>query len=478
MGEDLVVFKDRQGQVGVLQLHCCHRGTSLEFGLVSERGLRCCYHGWLFDADGTILDTPGEPAHSTLKDRLFQGAYPTHVYHGIVFVYMGPPDRKPPFPVFDTYVMPGYRARVGVRHEMPANWLQIKENCMDPAHLDFLHTIDGSQGFTPDLRNRADWEYMETPIGMVFVASRRVGDAVWVRMTDFIAPNIHQWSATGDDVQRRRPVARPWMTQWSVPVDDTHTMNFRLRHVKDDYPIEVDAEQVMEFGQDDARPYEERQRVPGDYDAQVGQRPIAIHGLEHLATTDRGVIMVRRILREGIEAVQQGQDPKGVIRDTELTHPHLRQRHHSPQHPARRHTRRGQAPPDGSRPQRSHGVHHRPCGAGRNAVRNHSRSPSNSSKNASSSTVPCSSASALASSMAARSASSTSASASQASMASLTTSSTDLSLSRAALSSAKYLASSTVNVFTIRLPLASWAWNVLAVLYQDRNRICYHLPYP
>ena len=106
------------------------------------------------------------------------------------------------------------------------------------------------------------------------------------------------------------------MTQWSGPVDDTHTMNFRLRHVKDDYPIEVDAEQVMEFGQDDARPYEERQRVPGDYDAQVGQRPIAIHGLEHLATTDRGVIMVRRILREGIEAVLQGQDPKGVIRNT------------------------------------------------------------------------------------------------------------------------------------------------------------------
>ena len=317
MGEDLVAFKDHQGQVGVLQLHCCHRGTSLEFGLVSERGIRCCYHGWLFNTDGRILETPGEPISSTLRDRLYQGAYPTHVYHGIVFVYMGPPDKKPPFPVFDTYVMPGYRARVGVRHEVPANWLQIKENCMDPAHLDFLHTIDGSQGFTADLRNRADWEYMETPVGMVFVASRRVGDAVWVRMTDFIAPNIHQWSSTSDDVERRRQVSRPYMTQWSVPVDDARTMNFRVRHVKDDYPVEVDAEQVMEFGQDDSRPYEERQRVPGDFDAQVGQRPIAIHALEHLATTDRGVIMVRRILREGIYAVQQGLDPKGIVRDLE-----------------------------------------------------------------------------------------------------------------------------------------------------------------
>ena len=317
MNEDLVVFKDRQGRVGALQMPCCHRGTSLEFGLVSERGIRCCYHGWLFDVDGRILETPGEPAHSTLKDRLYQGAYPTEVRHGMVFAYMGPPDRMPPFPVFDTYVMPGYRARVGVRHEVPANWLQIKENCMDPAHLDFLHTIDGSQGFTADLGNRADWQYVETPVGMVFVASRRSGDAIWVRMTDFIAPNIHQWSSTREDVEERRPVARPWMTQWSVPVDDTHTMNFRLRHVKDDYPGEVDAEQVMEFGQDDARPYEERQRVPGDFDAQVGQRSIALHALEHLATTDRGVIMLRRLVREGIEAVRQGQDPKGIFRQGE-----------------------------------------------------------------------------------------------------------------------------------------------------------------
>ena len=69
------------GAVGLLELHCPHRGTSLEFGLVGDRGIRCCYHGWLFDCDGTILETPGEPADSTLKDRLFHGAYPTHEAH-------------------------------------------------------------------------------------------------------------------------------------------------------------------------------------------------------------------------------------------------------------------------------------------------------------------------------------------------------------------------------------------------------------
>ena len=77
LSEELVVFRDRSGTVGLLELHCPHRGASLEYGLVSANGIRCCYHGWLFAADGTILETPGEPAHSTLKDRLCHGAYPT-----------------------------------------------------------------------------------------------------------------------------------------------------------------------------------------------------------------------------------------------------------------------------------------------------------------------------------------------------------------------------------------------------------------
>src|SRR5215472_5836408 len=75
LGEDLVVFRDKSGEIGLLELHCPHRGTSLEFGLIGDHGIRCCYHGWLFATDGTILETPGEPAHSTLKDRLYHGAF-------------------------------------------------------------------------------------------------------------------------------------------------------------------------------------------------------------------------------------------------------------------------------------------------------------------------------------------------------------------------------------------------------------------
>ena len=99
LGEELVAFRDFSGRIGLVEAHCPHRGTSLEFGLVSERGIRCCYHGWLFDVDGTILETPGEPAGSTFKDRLCHGAYPTQEHCGTVFAYMGPPDKMPPFPI-------------------------------------------------------------------------------------------------------------------------------------------------------------------------------------------------------------------------------------------------------------------------------------------------------------------------------------------------------------------------------------------
>ena len=122
LGEELVVFRDQRGALGLLELHCPHRGTSLEFGLVGERGIRCCYHGWLFDVDGTILETPGEPADSTLKDRLCHGAYPTHEAHGIVFAYMGPPEHMPPFPIYDSMLSrAGMRPMPGRKYYYPCN---------------------------------------------------------------------------------------------------------------------------------------------------------------------------------------------------------------------------------------------------------------------------------------------------------------------------------------------------------------------
>ena len=107
LGEDLVAFRDDAGRAGLMELHCCHRGTSLEYGKIEDGGIRCCYHGWLFDISGKILETPGEPETSTLKDRLYHGAYPVHEFNGLVFAYMGPPDKIYPFPMYDAYTAPG-----------------------------------------------------------------------------------------------------------------------------------------------------------------------------------------------------------------------------------------------------------------------------------------------------------------------------------------------------------------------------------
>ena len=182
MGEDLVAFRDKGGKVGVLELHCPHRGTSLEFGVVEERGIRCCYHGWQFDVDGTILDTPGEPANSTLKDRLRQGSYPVHEYRRLVFAYMGPPDKRPPFPVYDVFDRPGFRLEVGTKNVKHCNWLQIMDNVVDPVHESFLHARVSNVQFTDvegrpmeGLKDVGEFDVMETPVGLSCFQTRRVG---------------------------------------------------------------------------------------------------------------------------------------------------------------------------------------------------------------------------------------------------------------------------------------------------------------
>jgi phenylpropionate dioxygenase-like ring-hydroxylating dioxygenase large terminal subunit len=315
LGEDLVVFRDYSGRVGVLHLFCSHRGTSLEFGLVRQRGLQCCYHGWLYDIDGTILETPGEPPESTFKDRLCHGAYPAQEYTGIVFAYLGPPEKMPPLPKYDFLDLPEFPQVQRVQNFLPCNWLQIKENAMDPWHLYFLHTTMTGPQFTPDLEKVPEHTFLETPLGISYLDSRRMdGDQIWVRMADFIVPTIHQFPGGRSVREQGRDFERVRQTVWAVPVDDTHTMNMRITRFRADEPMPNDRKES--FGQTAARPYEERQRQPGDYEARVSiYDGLARHSREHLGSTDRGVIMLRKFVRRGIEAVQRGDDPPGLIRE-------------------------------------------------------------------------------------------------------------------------------------------------------------------
>jgi nitrite reductase/ring-hydroxylating ferredoxin subunit len=319
LGEELVVFQDRSGAVGVLHLHCSHRGTSLEYGRVEEHGIRCCYHGRVFDVDGTVLEMPGERAAERLCQQYRQGAYPTHLFGGMVFAYMGPPEKKPPFPMYDKWNVPGMKLAPGPRMPFECNWVQVKENAMDPAHTAILHAWEGR--FSDEFGKFPELSWHETPVGMAYFAGRQIADKVWVRSTDIMAPNIHSLTSvfeTGTTVKECSP---PWLTIWTVPIDDGSCMNFCLCHLpeSDTMPDEARNKAMLAAGgQTPHRPYAERQRIPGDYDAMCSQGAIASHSLEQLGTLDAGVVMFRRLLRQGIRDVKEGREPHGLIRSSDV----------------------------------------------------------------------------------------------------------------------------------------------------------------
>ena len=337
MGEELVLFRDKSGRLGLVEAHCPHRGTSFEYGKIEERGIRCCYHSWLIDVDGKILETPGEPEESTLKDRLYHGAYPVMEFRGLIFAYMGPKDKMPEFPKFDLYGIPGYRLEANPQSpfattsadgkimpvQLPCNWLQDVDNLVDPVHEQYLHAtisenqlVDSNGVPLEEIKIKGNDEYMETPISILTLESRRVRpDSVWVRNIEFIWPNIaslsawdvldHEWGPGETEVHDTPRLV------WAVPIDDTNHMMLDMVVVPTEgpyYPFNIPLG-LRYPSAGEPKTYEEMQRYPGDYEAQMSQRPIAVHAAEHLGSTDRGVTMMRKGLRRRVRMVQQGQDP-------------------------------------------------------------------------------------------------------------------------------------------------------------------------
>ncbi|SDS47574.1 Rieske 2Fe-2S domain-containing protein [Bradyrhizobium canariense] len=303
LGEDLVAFRDRSGRVGVVHRHCCHRGTTLEYGRIEENGIRCCYHGWLFDVDGTVLETPGEPPQSRLKQTVFQGAYPAVEYHGLVLAYMGPPELKPPFPEYDLFKIPGLSLYPSaVTHEN--NWLQTFENNMDPFHGQFLHTR-----FTPHFGDHyfvlpvVEWKLTADGSGIFYCALRRVDDdLLWVRLFHCIFPNFAFVGSLYDLNMQEPYFQRCFYVRAVVPNDDERTTIYSWRlHGEGEFaggePERNGWNSIDIDGQVEQPDYELKQRAPGDWEAQGGQRTIAVHALERLGTTDAGVAMLRRGLR-------------------------------------------------------------------------------------------------------------------------------------------------------------------------------------
>jgi nitrite reductase/ring-hydroxylating ferredoxin subunit len=325
--EDLVVFRDGSGSLGLLHKHCLHRGTSLEFGIVAERGIRCCYHGWHFDVDGTILDTPGEPSNVRIRDRHCQGAYRVKEAFGLLFAYMGPPEETPDLPIYDSFKYPDDNQLVPFNMRLPCSWLQIVENGADPIHNAFLHAIVSGEQFSPAFKVLPELDFPQTPIGYLSMATRKVGDHVFVRASDMILPNVGQFPNGANTVDSESFGVRPYLTRWAVPLDNENALYIGVAHLNDYnnpqgvlQPQMYGEELIPFIGQTGDRPYRERQREPGDYDAVVSQGAIANRRAEHLGTTDAGVVLIRRLLGQAIKAVSQGQVPPVPVNNVVAGH--------------------------------------------------------------------------------------------------------------------------------------------------------------
>jgi 5,5'-dehydrodivanillate O-demethylase len=306
LGENLVLFRGGDGTVGLLDRYCPHRGTSLEFGRVERDGLRCCYHGWLMAADGRCLDQPAEPVGSNFKHRIRQTAYAVHETAGLVFAYLGP-DPVPAFPPYDLLVGEGYD-RVVMAREAHSNWLQRAENIVDPHHIMSLHA-----SIYPELamkRPEVTWEPNLYGCRMVSTYPNGLVDIHHHIFPAAIRVNVVRVG--------QRPSQ---LLLFNVPLDDEETIYFLVwgypasekptietsaiqRTVRGEYKrVEDGWWRIWERDQDDA--------------AQDNQGPgqIADRTREHLGTSDRGIIMFRKMIHSAIEAVRRGEDPIGVIRE-------------------------------------------------------------------------------------------------------------------------------------------------------------------
>ncbi|HEY3115934.1 MAG TPA: Rieske 2Fe-2S domain-containing protein [Chloroflexota bacterium] len=316
LGEDLVLFRDKSGRVGLIGDHCPHRGASLLYGRVEERGIACAYHGWLYDVNGNCLETPAEPAESLLHLTVKHKAYSVREHYGMYWTYMGPN----PAPLLPRYDVPelGPISVVKLTSQFDCNWLQIMENHVDQSHVVILHQNTGAGGGrTPASTTRglvdelALIEYAETPFGI----KRRQVHTNGLDDTDLCPFPCTQ--RVFNDISVK------------VPIDDFHTRQFSIYTdiPFDGEPAEQGPIQYCIDLTSDGKSQADAIHPVATYHMNVlrfqdvmaleTQGPISDRPNERLGTADRGVALLREVLKREIDKVQQGLDPMGVVRDPE-----------------------------------------------------------------------------------------------------------------------------------------------------------------
>ena len=322
LGEDLILFRDGQGRPGLVYPHCAHRGTSLYYGKTEERGIRCCYHGWLFDVQGHCLEQPCEPGLGKARDKIRQPWYPVQEQYGMVWAYMGPPEKKPVLPRYeclevmeDGEFLEADDASIGGGGPpvIPCNWLQHYENLPDAFHVVILHSSFSGTQFVPEMAVMPEVTWDTTDISVRTLSLRKLPDGrTFRRISEAGIPTLRV--IPSPRVGRFGPVES---LGWVLPIDDTSFRIYVAGRVREKGELHK-----MRSRPDGKRLWEElseadHQKYPGDYEAMVSQGAIARHSEEHLATSDRGLVMVRRMLQKQLDAIKEGRDPAGVSFDPE-----------------------------------------------------------------------------------------------------------------------------------------------------------------
>ncbi len=343
LGEDLIVFRAGNGRAGVVFERCAHRGTSLFFGRIEDDGIRCCYHGFKFDVQGHCLEQACEPDRGRRRDVVRQPWYPVEERYGLVFVYMGPPERKPLLPRYDfldelgedeahfaELPIPGAEVTGGVQE---FNWLQGFENAVDPVHAMWLHYTHsgpqfagtGTTGFPDEyfdpykVSDRIRYEKTERGV-KYFQRFEKADDDGTLRELDWCVelqlPNI---IALPDFVEVVPDRVHDCLI-FIVPVDDTAHRAFITTRATDIGRllrlvggVTQNGKLFFEMTED------ELQQYPSDWEAQGSQGRITQHSEESLVSSDRGVVMLRSLLRQMVDDVEVGRDPMNVSRTGDAT---------------------------------------------------------------------------------------------------------------------------------------------------------------
>ncbi len=333
LGEDLVAFRDSNGRIGLLGEHCAHRGTSLFFGRNEECGLRCIYHGWKYDVDGHVLETPAEPAASDFRKKLRHTAYPCQEIAGMIFTYMGPRESMPLLPRYEWADLTSEQI-FPVKSLLLCNYLQGIEGDFDSSHTSFLHNnnIQNSERLKRDGAPSLDAE--DTSYGMRAISIRKFGaEQIYVRTSPYIMPSfsIVPGPPTAKFAEDDLRGFRFW-----VPIDDSTTWLYILNMRKK--PLDADERKALRSWIN--ADYSRARDLRNDYLIdRVLQRTLLYSGIqsvnaaeqdgcatetmgpiydrsrEHLGYSDKTIVALRKMLLNAVRDLAEGKEPRHVIHD-------------------------------------------------------------------------------------------------------------------------------------------------------------------